>query len=153
MDCTSYCTGISCCGKPPAKKIKTESEVKQLIAVAHCLDNFIQEENDFLVARNASLENQLARALRQVNEFTRSINTLRRAANGALARSNELQTMLEVQIDANDQLHAYCQRIELRLQQYEPDFEPEFEVIDLTADSEVDSDATVLEEEELDRDM
>lgn len=151
MDDKHVCTGASCCGKPPGKKVRVELD--RLAQVAHCMDNFLRQENLRLDTINRSLENQLTRALRQNRDFQRALDQLRRAATGAMSRSNELQNLLEVQIQMNDELHAYCQRLELRLQQHEPDFEPEFEVIDLTADSEVDSDATILEEELLDRDM
>lgn len=138
---------------PPLKKTKTVNEVAQLIMVAQCMDHWVLDENDHLLGRNRSLENQLARCQQQIHDFNRAVSALRRAANGAIARSGELERMFEIQLDQNDQLHAYCQRLEERLREYDPTFSPEYEVVDLTADSEVDSDATILEEELLDRDM
>lgn len=134
----------------PAKRAKpnmTEQDVQKLVMVSQCMDFWILDENAALLQKNRDLENQLARSQHQIHEFNRSVGALRRAANGALARSGELERMFEIQLDQNDQLHAYCQRLEERLREYEPNFSPEFEVIDLTADSDVDSDETELEDD------
>lgn len=130
--------------QPPSKRTKTDAD--RLAEVAHCMDNYLRQ-------RNHILEAELSRLLRQNAEYQRGLNNLRRVATGTIVRSNELQTMLDTQLQMNEELHAYAQRLEERLRDYEPDFQPEFEVIDLTAESEVDSDATILEEDELDRDM
>lgn len=138
---------------PPLKKTKTVNEVAQLLMVAQCMDHWVLDENEALLQQCRSLKNQLARAQQQIHDFNRSVSALRRAANGAIARSGELERMFEIQLDQNDQLHAYCQRLEERLREYEPNFSPEFEVVDLTADSELDSDATEVDEDERLRDM
>lgn len=130
--------------QPLAKRTKIDAD--RLAEVAHCMDNYLRE-------RNRLLECELRRLRIQNVEYERGLNNLRRVATGTIVRSNELQTMLDTQLQMNEELHAYAQRLEERLRDYEPDFQPEFEVIDLTAESEVDSDATILEEHELDGDM
>lgn len=126
----------------PLKKMKA-SDVDKLVSVATLMDAWILDENSTLEFKLQNTEFHAATLARTLHEQVADTRLAKDRLAAAHGRIRELEHLFETQLDMNDQLHAYCQGIEDRLRQYEPDFEGSFEVIDLTADSELDSDSDV----------
>lgn len=133
--------------QPTPKKARTAADRMNLARVAEMMDEYLRGQNQRLETSVANLTAYNASLVSALDETEQRRSHLVRICNAQMARSFELEQMFATQLDSNDRLHEYIYRLEQKLRLLDPDFTPEFHVVDLTADSELSDDETILDED------